>query len=72
MSHGGELFDSGSHACNRTDPNVSEGSVQPATGNEQPEEEDEQATGKVHEGSCAMDCQDCGCRERGELTNNKH
>ena len=44
MSHGGELSDSGSQACNRTDTNVSEGSVQPATGNEQPEEEDEQDT----------------------------
>ena len=44
VSHGGELSDSGSQACNRTDPNVSEGSVQPPTGNEKPEEEDEQDT----------------------------
>ena len=44
MSHGGELSDSGSQTCNRTDQNVSEGSVQPPTGNEQPEEEDEQDT----------------------------
>ena len=44
VSHGGELSDSGSQACNRTDPNVSEGSVQPPTGNEKPEEKDEQDT----------------------------
>ena len=44
MSHGGELSYSGSQTCNRTDPNVSEGSVQPPTGTEQPEEENEQDT----------------------------
>ena len=44
VSHGGELSDSGSKTCNQTDPNVGEGSVQPPTGNEQPEEEDEQDT----------------------------
>ena len=44
MSHGGERSDSGSQACNRTDPNGSEGSVQPPTGKEKPEKEDEQDT----------------------------
>ena len=40
----GEVSASGCETCTQTDPNGSEGSVQPPTGNEQPEEEDEQDT----------------------------
>ena len=42
MSHGGELSDSGSQTSNQIDAIGSEGSVQPPTGKEKPEEEDEQ------------------------------
>ena len=44
VSHGGELSANGCENSNRTDPNGCEGSVQPPTGNEKPEEEDEQDT----------------------------
>ena len=40
----GEISSSGCETCNQTDPNGGEGSVQPPTGKEKPEKEDEQDT----------------------------
>ena len=42
MSHGSELSDSGSQTSSQIDAIGSGGSVQPPTGKEKPEEEDEQ------------------------------